>query len=324
MYISFTEMIFSGNYSQHHEGYMATKKPKDEQTTDQKEIMFNDFFQAALGTMEALELHYEVEGVVEKVFGASIIRHEGQDAAKTHLRASRAWGELSALYDYALHGIVSELDGPDSVVINGADVLKLASSENHSPSTQWNDIIAMGDGRFALDDGEDMTIYKLSLLANVDQRTVRNAISAGQLVANKKNVLFEGEQLCIENATARRWLHGRKGFKPTIVATDPLHLSLRDVAGPAEFSAFLVSQRKRIGLDQDGGKLTVLHNCVDARAISQLEAGIFSLPLDAVFPLADFYQVSRKELLECVMRVFFATELMMLSPTAREHTGGGK
>jgi hypothetical protein len=182
----------------------------------------------------------------------------------------------------------------------------------------------MGDGRFALDEGHDLTIYKLSLLANVDQRTVRNAISAGQMIANKKNGMFEGEQLFIENASARRWLHGRKGFKPTIVPTDPQHLILKDVKGPADFASFLVMQRKRIGLDQDGGKLAVLHTCVDARAISQLEAGIFSVPLDAVFPLADFYQVSRKDLLECVMRVFFANELMMLTESSSDATGGSK
>ncbi len=303
---------------------MVTKKPKDEQTTDQKEIMFNDFFNAALGTMQSLEIHYKVKGVVEQIFGAPVIGPENEDAAKAHLRASSTWGELSALYDYALHGVVSDLDGPDSVVINGSDVLKLASSEEYWPSSNWDDIIAMGDGRFALDDGQDITIYKLSLLANVDQRTVRNAISAGQLVANKKNVVFEGEQLFVENASARRWLHGRKGFKPTIHFADAGNLSLAKVNVPTDFAAFLIAQRKNIGLDQDGGKLAVLHNCVDERSLSQLEAGIFSLPLDAVLPLADFYQVGRKELLECVMRVFFSNELTMLSSSSSESMRGAK
>ena len=303
---------------------MATKKPKDEQTTDQKEVMFNDFFYAAQGTMQALELHYEVSGVMDKIFGPESHRRENVDAAKAHLRNSRVWGELSALYDYAVHGIVSDLDGPESIVINGSDVLKLATSEDYGPSSHWDDIIAMGDGRFALDDGHEIPIYKLSLLANVDQRTVRNAISAGQLVANKKSVVLQGEQVFIENASARRWLHGRKGFKPTLVPVDSEHLNLKDVNGPTEFAAFLIAQRKRIGLDQVGGKLAVLHNCVDAKAITQLEAGIFSMPLDAIFPLADFYQVSRKELLECVMRVFFANELLMLSSSSGETTEGSK
>ncbi|MDO8263402.1 MAG: hypothetical protein Q7T21_09255 [Gallionella sp.] len=304
---------------------MATKTEiKDDLKSDHKEKLFNDFFHSALGTMEALEQHYNVTGVVNQIFGNDGSNRENEDQAKSSLRNSYAWTELSALYDYAMHGIVSNLDGPDSVVINGSDVLKLASSEEYWTSAEWDAIIAMGDGRFALDDGEDITIFKLSLLAKVDMRTVRNAISAGHLVANKRNTLLEGEQICVENASARRWLHGRKSFKPTVVPGDAQHLSLKSVNGPAEFGAFLVSQRKRIGLNNDAGKLVVLHNCVDPKAIAQLEAGIFSLPLDAVFPLADFYQVGRKELLDCVMRVFFVDELIMLSSTVTDQRGDKK
>lgn len=292
---------------------MATKTHKDDLKNDHKEILFNDFFRSAFGTMQALEVHYGVQNVVEHIFGKDAFKHENEEKAKSSLRRSCAWAELSALYDYALHGIVSDLDGPSSVVINGSDVLKLASSEEWLPSQDWDDIIAMGDGRFALDDGEEITIYKLALLAKVDQRTVRNAISAGHIVANKRNTMFEGEQLYVENASARRWLYGRKGFKPTVIPGDDQHLSLENVSGPAEFGSFLISQRKRIGLDAEEGKLVVLHVSVDLKAITQLESGIFALPLDAVFPLADFYQVSRKDLLNTVMRVFFADELIMLS-----------
>ena len=57
----------------------------------------------------------------------------------------------------------------------------------------------------------------------------------------------------------------------------------------------------------------VFHPSVGSTTLTQLEAGVFTLPLDAVFPLSDFYQVSRKEMLNCVMRVFFADELTMLA-----------
>jgi hypothetical protein len=39
-----------------------------------------------------------------------------------------------------------------------------------------------------------------------------------------------------------------------------------------------------------------LHPLIHADSIAQLEAGIFTLPLDTVMPLADYYQVNRKEL----------------------------
>lgn len=280
---------------------------------DHKETLFNDFFRAARGTLESLEMHYNVQGVLDQVFGKDVDLIHNTDQAKANLRNSYAWTELSALYEYAIHGITSDLDGPDSVVINGSDVIKLASSEDWRPSNEWDEIIAMGDGRFALDDGQDITIHKLALLAKVDLRTVRNAVSAGNLVSYKKDLILQGEQICVENASARRWLHGRKGFKPTVMNDGDEHQGLESVDSPAGFGVFLVSQRKRIGLDSDAGKLMVFHPSVDPKAISELEAGIFALPLDAVFPLADFYQVSRKELLDCVMRVFFADELSMLS-----------
>jgi hypothetical protein len=307
------DMTISKKISPNLKDHMATKTDKTDPKGDHKEALFDNFFHAARGTMQALELHYGVTGVVAQIFGEESSSPENEEQAKQHLRKSNAWIELSALYDYALHGIVSDLDEPNAVVINGSDVLKLASSEEYWPSDDWADIIATGDGRFALDDGEEITIPKLALLAKVDQRTVRNAISAGHLTANKKNTMFEGEQVCVENASARRWLHGRKGFKPTLMPENSQSLSLASVSGPAEFGAFLVNRRKSIGLGSEPGKLAVPHTSVNPQAIELLEAGTFSLPLDAVFPLADFYQVSRKDLLDAVMRVFFVDELLMLS-----------
>ena len=88
------------------------------------------------------------------------------------------------------------------------------------------------------------------------------------------------------------------------------YLSLSAVNNPAEFGAFLVAQRNRIGINTDN--LVVFHPSVDIRSVSELEAGVFSLPLDAVFPLANFYQLGRKEFLECVMRTIFYEELEIL------------
>lgn len=294
---------------------MATKKQKINHKNDHKEILFEDFFNSAMGTMEALEQHYCVTGVVKQIFGEEAMTDRYGDPSKANLRKSSAWTELSALYDYALHGVVNDGEEPMSIVIDGSDVLKLARSENYWPSDEWEDIIAMGDGRFSLDDGGEIAIHKLSLLAKVDQRTVRNAISAGHLIAHKRNNVFAGEQVCVENASARSWLYGRKGFKPTVVPSVDRQISLSEISGPTDFGAFLINQRARIGLDTGSEKLVVLHSSVTAQGIAQLEAGIFSLPLDAVFPLADFYQVSRKHLLDAVMRVFFADELNMLSCT---------
>ena len=271
--------------------------------TDRKEKLFQDFFHAAFNSFEALELQFGIRGIKDQVFGKDV----DDEQAQSNLRASCAWSTLSALYDYAVNG----LDGgehPQDIVIAGSDVIELASSENHRPSAEWDQIIAMGDGRYALDEGHFIPLYKVALLANVDIRTVRNAVSAGDLMSLKRD-----NEIYIENASARRWLHGRRGFKPTVMNDGAGHLSLEKVRSPAEFGAFLVGQRARIGLDSTDNKLVVFHPSVNPQAIAQLEAGVFAMPLDAAFPLADFYQVGRKEFLECVMRVFFSEELDMLS-----------
>lgn len=279
--------------------------------TDRKEKLFQDFFYAAFNSFEALELQFNIRGVKDQVFGKDV----DDEQAKSNLRASCSWATLSALYDYAVNG----LDGgghPEDIVIAGSDVIKLVSSENHWPSAEWDQIIAMGDGRYALDEGHFIPLYKVALLANVDIRTVRNAVSAGDLVSTKRD-----NEIYIENASARRWLHGRRGFKPTVMNDGAEHLSLEKVSSPAEFGAFLVGQRARIGLDSTDNKLVVFHPSVNPQAIAQLETGVFAMPLDAAFPLADFYQVGRKEFLECVMRVFFSEELDMLSHESAKEDG---
>jgi hypothetical protein len=141
------DMTISKKISPNLKDHMATKTDKTDPKGDHKEALFDNFFHAARGTMQALELHYGVTGVVAQIFGEESSSPENEEQAKQHLRKSNAWIELSALYDYALHGIVSDLDEPNAVVINGSDVLKLASSEEYWPSDEWADIIATGDLR---------------------------------------------------------------------------------------------------------------------------------------------------------------------------------
>lgn len=283
--------------------------------TDRKEKLFQDFYYAVSNSFQALESQYDIKGVIEQLLGNA----SDEEQAKAKLRSSRSWQTLSALYDYSVDGITNDAD-PMDIVIDGSDVIKLATSENYAPSQEWDDIVAMGDGRYALDEGQPFMLFKLALLANVDIRTVRNAVSSGDLVTFKS-----GDMIHVENASARRWLLGRRGFKPTVVGASEAQDKLENVNSPAAFGAFLVGQRQRIGMGQDttiDAKLVAFHPSATPQAMTQLEAGVFALPLDAVFPVADFYQLDRKAFLECVMRVFFYEELLMLTPCQSECEGG--
>lgn len=268
-------------------------------TSYDKDDLFKDFCLLTREAMESLEGHFGITNVYNQVLGNSGDTAQEEKA----LRGSRAWTTLCVLHDYALLG---RLDGhdPHDVVIDGASVLALVTTENHRPDEAWSRIVAMGDARFALDTGEDVELGRVALLAHVDVRTVRNAVSNGELLAAKE----AGLQF-IDNATARRWLAGRRGFKPTEVDDGSLTLAIGSVSTPAEFASLLKTKRKQLGMDQGDAKLTVMHPSVSAAALAQLEAGVFAMPLDTVFPLADFYQLPRKDFLACVMRVFFRQEL---------------
>lgn len=282
---------------------MAKKKQ-----TNVLEQLFDDFYNAADGTLRALEIQYQIKGVWDQVFGVDA----GEEQAREALRRSHAWNTLMALYEYAVNGVEPALafDGPSSLVIDGSDVIRLAISENYSPSQVWHDIIAMGDGRFSLDEGSPILPFKLALLANVDIRTIRNAVSAGELIAFKSEL--EGE-VHVENASARRWLHVRRGFKPTVTSQASTGVSIEDISTPAEFGTMLVALSKKIGAGEQDVRPIVAHPAVTHQTIAELEAGVFALPLDAVVPIADYYLLDRKKFLKCVMRVFFAEEMHLLS-----------
>ena len=291
------------------------KEPLFQKKID-KDALFQNYFETANEILYLFELIFNINGVWRQFFGVEPSEHyafistKDEKKAKKNVQESSAWKQLSELYDYAIDGIVNDND-PTDIVIDGAEILSFLKTENKSHADEWEAVVAQGDGRYALDMGEDILIEKLALLANVDIRTVRNAISAGEMAAFKVTGFHPsglGPGQYIENVSARNWLHGRRGFKPTILSAESIG-KLEEVSTPAEFAAYLLSQRKRLGLDTEENKLVVFHPSVDVNAISAIETGVFKLPLDAVFPIADFYQLDRKVFLSCVMRVFFSEQL---------------
>lgn len=276
-----------------------------------KETLLDDYFRTATDVFDAFESIFQVEGVCSQIFGTSVEVgcnfHDSdiEDIAKRNIRSSDAWQSLSRLYDYAVDGILPDSVEPEEVVTGGAEVLSYIRTENRTPSDSWERIAEQGDGRFALDSGEDPSLDKLALLAAVEIRTVRNAVSAGELIKDSGSSF-------VNNLSARNWLCGRRGFKPTRVFTER-HAEISGIATPVEFGSFLKEQRKRLGPDSNSDELATLHPSIDNKAIAEVESGVFKLPLDTVFPLADFYRLDRNELLETVMRIFFKDQLVSLT-----------
>lgn len=264
-----------------------------------KEDLFQGFLANTRTALDDWERRFQVEGMADLVF----VDGRDDESEARALRNSNAWKILSDLYEYAVNGIDNSEDNQTSfLVTEGAEVLELVTTYESSPSPRWEEIVWMADGRFGLDDGQYIDVRKLALLANVDVRTVRNAISAGDLESFKTDA-----GVFIENAPARRWLLGRRGFKPTVVRAEEVRLDLNLLTTPGEVAAFMAARRLQLGGTVDAAPTSV------QSAIEKIEAGVFDMPLDVAKPLAAFYQLPFKDLLQCVMGVFFPEALEMLT-----------
>lgn len=280
-----------------------------------KERLFEDFFINMLKTTERIENLFGVRGVKEQVFGCDHSfgdPDEGQ--AKESLRNNRAWLLASELYDYAVEGIDrtgqsgSVSDGASSLVIDAGEIIALLTGEEDAPLNAWHDVVMMGDARVALHDDLGIRVESLALLANVDVRTVRNAISSGALLCNKEDDPYIGSD------SARLWLMGRKGFKATAFASET-SLNIAEVETAERFGALLKQRRadRDLGLTPAQEPSLVAYPGLTKEILAEAEAGVFRVPLSVVWPLADYYGIARDELLDCVMRVFFPDELEALS-----------
>ncbi len=282
---------------------MAKKINKDE--------MFNDFLHSVVDVFTLIEDEFGVS-LLTQTIGVSeneFLTPEGTKIARKSLKELQAWKSLSELYDYAIDGILHEYGGTGGedrateIVIGSAEILSLVTSENHGPSQKWDNIVALGDGRFALDSGANVELNKLSLLAGVDQRTVRNAISAKEIDAVK----ISGT-IYVTNNSAVKWLSSRRGYTPTRFICDSKK-SLSTISSATELGSFLSDIREKL----NHNKNETIPSVLSSDALSQIESGVFNLSLDCVFHMADFYQVERGDLLEAIMRIFFPEQLKALT-----------
>lgn len=281
-----------------------------------KQALFDDYLLALWRGLEHIESTFGVEGICRQVFGGEAPVGDPEaadaisgisDAARAHVEASGAWRVLSSLYDYAFEGLLRHGDHPEDIVHLGNEVLDALTTEHSSPSEEWSELVAMGDARFGIHDGYPVTPEKLALLANVDIRTVRNAISAGDLAASKVM-----GTLLVEHESAIKWLRGRRGFKPTRII-NMQGVDLRDTHSPLDLAALLKERRRSLKLDETRDTLPPSHPAANDQVLNDLEDGVFTPSLDAAYPLADFYQLERTEFLNALMRCFYPDQYQALT-----------
>ncbi len=177
---------------------------------------------------------------IEQLYGAS-------DSTWTEIEAVQAspiWGAVSDMYDYGITGIPTEYLFPKGHIdgvyahtemffrgMNTPDMkLYLEASGNTLPRLAMS-AVQSAVARMVLDDGwrhtdyggrdygvingdmNHLTISEIALLANMDERSVRNA--ANPKLPDPLKTEMVGKRSLVNLEEARRWLAGRKGFIPT-------------------------------------------------------------------------------------------------------------
>lgn len=102
----------------------------------------------------------------------------------------------------------SEKFGPDAGYFDLClDVVGLDANEE---TGFLADMISRWTARYDLDEGSELSIAQVALLADMNERSVRNAT----LLEGEGRLTVKPDQ-AVGNIEARRWLAGRRGFRPT-------------------------------------------------------------------------------------------------------------
>ena len=170
----------------------------------------------------------------------ALIGYPGEDVndierEDARVETSLLWTTLSQMYDYGIQGLTHKpitMDPPDGefadvkLFLDGLDSLNEYLDEDRVVfPTLARRAMRASVARWVLDGGmrytgnEDeingaLSFAELALLADMDERSVRNAAS-GATPALKSEAV--GKRSIVPIEEAQRWLAGRKGFVPTRV-----------------------------------------------------------------------------------------------------------
>lgn len=149
---------------------------------------------------------------------------------------------------------------------------------------------------------------QIALLAEVDERTVRNAASGKG--PNQLATIKVGSKTLVRPEDALNWLKTRPSFRPTVFYTTKGDQSFSNAT---EFGQFLVTAREELGMD----RAQLLHRLgwpeEKGGYLANLEHGLMPCRLGEVIPLARALNKSEEGFLRRFMEVFYSTEWQILT-----------
>ncbi|MEH6626582.1 MAG: hypothetical protein V7739_09060 [Motiliproteus sp.] len=166
-----------------------------------------------------------------------------------------------------------------------------------------------GDNGCAESPADTLTVQQVALLGCLDERSVRNAISNGDI-----QTVRDGSATAIPNQEARRWLLGRRGFKAT-KWPDETVIPLEWAKTFPELTLALVERRKELSGSENISDLVAWcdKSQVSTGDIEVLESGEFPWPLSKCHDLALTYEVPEMLMTHAIMRVFFPEQYQLMS-----------
>ena len=237
-------------------------------------------------------------------------RKDKKQECEEYFSGTVYWNNFSHLYRYAYEGKVPDDDETfifSLLQINIPNILGLLDTDSDEFSDHIFEVVNTAWARRSLDGGHGLSIKDVALLANIDERTVRNAVSAKELDSLKQD-----KKVNIDNKSASKWLSSRKGFIPTKSPKENIS-EIDDVESTIELRAYLVDIREKLGIDISKQRWISEEKGVHQSAILGLEnGGVFGIPIDKSDVLADFYNIDREKFLMKIMEVCFNKELAII------------
>lgn len=218
------------------------------------------------------------------------------------------------LYEYAVNGIFTHQHWID--IVEDVNIYLQHIHSDFSPIHPNTQIIVdLALLRFGIDGELDEKTFfcgskefkVIALMANLDERTVKNAHSQG---------LFNGDAGDFDFRAIKLWLSTKRGFTSTKGLGSKEELSLSNIKTASDFGNFLKEKRENLGALFDMKVFQTKHYLFDKKTVQELENGFFNLPLNTVSILADCYYLNEIDFLECVMNVFFSCELEKIRGSA--------
>ncbi|MGZ8212887.1 MAG: helix-turn-helix domain-containing protein [Methylosarcina sp.] len=213
--------------------------------------------------------------------------------------------DVSCAFDYARGFRFGNINIPDDFLDGMGQFYVLTKGLiDRIEDSKYKFLFDVSNARAALDNGDDLSLKELAILAGVDERTVRNAASSKDATSLKTKK--SGGSTIVDSEEAKRWLASRPDFKPTEYIEDTTLDTSRYFEDATGFGRYLIHRRKELGL-----AIEEVADAIDVSTdiVSDLENGIDRLHLNQVGKLSLVLKEDRSRFMKDYMRIFHPQEL---------------